>query len=134
MCVMLSGPPRCARRTTHHVLFAAAALLSLLGCQHNTQARWAAERRAIRPGRTFDTYLAGEAARGPKLARTFDLMDRRVETDTERTAMAPADVRGWLERDTERFRGRVPIYGRRLVETFSGHPERIEQSAIVLFY
>ncbi len=130
-----------ARRENHQLdgwLFISALvgiwLLPATGCQHPGEARRAAARREASLAHTFTIYINAEQQRPQKFARTIDLIEQRVSTDAARTAEWPRRLSRLIERDAERFARRQPVYREEIVRTFSGHPERMEHNAIVLFY
>ncbi len=122
----------CFFRTTS-ALVAIAAVLTL-GCQPSPVAERRLRMRTEGVRDTAGMWAASEQDRPSRLDRA----SAAVGTDWSRrerlSTQALENLEEWQARDWRRWRDRQRVYADELGRILWGHPERIEQRAIIMFY
>lgn len=109
-------------------------LAATAGCQHEAQAARAMDRRIGGLQRTIDVAIENEAIRPAKLARVGPFIERHLEEDAKKLRRDLTALEDRLRYDVDRFSDRCSGYGELLSDVFRGAPEKIEPTAIDMFY
>lgn len=112
----------------------AAGLVLAAGCQSSAPPHPAVRTRHEKLPRTWNHYVAEEAARGDKLAYTWDRWMRALRQDAVDTENLPRNVGAYLESDIKRWEANQPAYRDKTLEQLRGQPEHIGENALNLIY
>lgn len=107
---------------------------TLAGCRTSP----VGERRLAKRTRSMEHTVAiwgrTEAERPQRFARTAGLADADLRGRVDRFRRAEQGAAEWLRRDAERWEQRQRPYWEETGRILGAHPERIEYSAVTLFY
>lgn len=123
------------RRATAVVAgLAVLAVVALAGCRTSPVGERRLAKRTSSLEHTVAIWGRTEAERPQRFARTVGLADADLRGRVDRYRRAEEGAAEWLRRDAERWEQRQPLYWEETGRILSGHPERIEYSAVTLFY
>ena len=124
-----------AQRVPHGVACVLATLAGLFvlgGCQHpEVTPRTEARERSLTW--VLDTLIEEEQSAGQRLERAGEFVQEDLEHDQQRSAQNVQALRAYFEFDLRHWDERQRQIGEDALERFSGTPEDIERTAIVLF-
>lgn len=106
----------------------------LAGCQSSPIAEQRLAKRTDSLERTVAVWAKSEAGRPRRCADTTALALADLGQRVERYRRAEHAAVDWLRRDAERWAQRQRLYWEETGRILGGHPERIEYSAVTLFY
>gem|GEM_PF-1909670 len=113
---------------------ALATALLATGCQPSSLASRRVQARLERVSDTAQTWAAREQSRPDKLQRAAEFIDRDLRQNAERLRRDGQYVVQWQARNVTHWRARQPVYRDKAAQLLWGKPERIERSAIILFF
>ena len=90
--------------------------------------------REERLSHTAQTFVKSEKDRPAMLARDAAFIPADIKLHATRLRAASEWFVNWQKRDIDRFRERMPVYRDETERILRGHPERIENNAITLFF
>jgi hypothetical protein len=111
-----------------------AILLVLVGCDPSPYARQRLRMREERLSSTWNTFVKSEKDRPAILARNAAFIPANIKLHEARLKAAAQWFVDWQKSDIERFRQRARLNLDKTGKIMWGHPERIEDNAITLFF
>ena len=109
-------------------------VVALFGCQSSPIAEQRLAKRTDSLERTVTVWAKSEAGRPQRCADTTAIALADLGQRVERYRRAEQAAVDWLRRDAERWQQRQRLYWEETGRILGGHPERIEYSAVTLFY
>ncbi len=109
------------------------AALTLAGC-HSPLAQQQMQQRLSRLQTTADRLARNEQRRPEKLRADIAGLQKALQRGSENLRRNTAWMGELWQQDVTRFRARQPEYRATFLRLLRGHPERLEENAIMLFY
>ncbi|MEW6197079.1 MAG: hypothetical protein AB1601_00225 [Planctomycetota bacterium] len=120
--------------TTVAAGLAVLAVATLAGCRASPVGERRLAKRTSSLEHTAAVWGRTEVERPQRLAHTVGLADADLRGRVDRYRRAEQRAAEWLRRDAERWPQRQRLYWEETGRILGGHPERIECSAVTLFY
>ncbi len=111
-----------------------AAVWAGTGCQSQRLAQSRLDRRAGNLRWTADRLADREQRNADWIHRDLQYIRDRLQLDAVRTERNFVELDRWIQRDVDRWIDRQPVYRREIERILRGKPERIEPTAVWLFF
>ncbi|MBP9025871.1 MAG: hypothetical protein KBH81_06980 [Phycisphaerae bacterium] len=129
-----TGLPRAEHvRVVAVVGLALASLALTAGCD-NPLARQRIEQRQSSLNWTANALAWRECEAPERLQRDFEFIKQNEQAHAEMFARDLRYIQDWFEYDVRRWRERQDDYWAKIAEILRGKPEKLEDTAIILFY
>jgi phage tail tape-measure protein len=109
-------------------------MLFVAGCEYGPLARQRVQARQASLHRTVSTLAAREQRSPANLARGGAYARKTLERDAKRLERDARGLGRYLRRDLRRWHENSPRRRRQLERLLRGNPDKIERTAVIMFY
>lgn len=110
-------------------------ILALAGCaQPDPRVAPDIRYRSKALAHTTERMQRSHEAREPNLRYTFSQIEKNVAQDAERTRTWPGKLKGYVDRDVQRWEENQEEYADQLIGVFDGQTDQIARNAVIMFY